>query len=337
MKLAVIFTIAFFVLTLVGTTTISFYNYQTANEILINQVENHLKTTVQSRADHLDTFLDGLEKLALQMSQSVVINKLLMTNKTDEVYDSRLKDVMIRLNDSTRVNPQIYDIFILDKFGFVTVSNIDERVLLNRSDAKYFIYGREHVYIHDAYISRFFKGQPSIAVATPVYSETGESLGVIVIRINLDVLNTITTDRTGLGETGEIYLVNKDKLLITPSRFMDYSILVQTVDTENLKGCFSIQKSGEHKNYEPAMSFVDYRGEEVIGAHEYIQKMQWCLLAKIDKSEVFAQQRKLFIQNTAFVSITIIILLSFIGYFIGRFLDKNYYFQKKGISKNGKN
>ena len=44
-------------------------------------------------------------------------------------------------------------------------------------------------------------------------------------------LDQILLNRSGLGETGETYLVNTDKLMITESRFIENAIFNQRVDS----------------------------------------------------------------------------------------------------------
>ncbi|MDP8215743.1 MAG: hypothetical protein P9L98_00240 [Candidatus Kaelpia imicola] len=48
-----------------------------------------------------------------------------------------------------------------------------------------------------------------------------EFSGAIAVYLKAEELFKITLDRTGLGETGEIYLVNKDKYMISPSIFQE--------------------------------------------------------------------------------------------------------------------
>lgn len=71
-----------------------------------------------------------------------------------------------------------------------------------------------------------------------------------------------------MGETGEIYLVNKDKYMISPSRFKEDVILKQEVDTVNVEKCVM------HKKHIPEVKEVtilsDYRGITVPGTHAYI-------------------------------------------------------------------
>ncbi len=114
----------------------------------------------------------------------------------------------------------------------------------------------------------------------------GETLGVIINAYSLSALNEITTNRIGMGETGEVYLVSRDKIMLTPSRFVDDAVHKQVVDTEPVR-----------KLIEDGTTTVgiyrDYRGKAVVGASIYLPEYGWTLLAEIDKAEAFAPLRTL--------------------------------------------
>ncbi|ODS32338.1 MAG: two-component sensor kinase [Candidatus Scalindua rubra] len=42
----------------------------------------------------------------------------------------------------------------------------------------------------------------------------------------------------GLGKTGEVYIVNSEKLMITGSRFIEDAVLKQIVDTKGVQTAF---------------------------------------------------------------------------------------------------
>lgn len=129
----------------------------------------------------------------------------------------------------------------------------------------------------------FYLNTNCISISMPIFSGTvqGKILGVIVNCYSLDVLNRITTDRAKLGKTGEIYLVNKDKTMITESRFLEDAPLKQVVDTEPV--CMITDHGKEMMGIYP-----DYRNVPVVGASAYIAEYGWIVLAEIDKAEAFA-------------------------------------------------
>ena len=108
------------------------------------------------------------------------------------------------------------------------------------------------------------------------------------------------------GTTRESYIVNKDKLMVTASRFMEKTFLKQPVNTAavihslNNKGAFS----GIYK---------DYRGEWVIGFSRFIKDTEWVLLVETDLHEAFQPIKRVrFMAFAAFASSigSILILVS---------------------------
>ncbi len=117
----------------------------------------------------------------------------------------------------------------------------------------------------------------------------------MALHISTEQINEIMQERTGLGETGETYLVGQDFLMRSDSRFSEEStIMKQKVDTENTRHCFTYEaKRLEHSWREEVRVFPDYRGVKVLGTHVYIPQVRWALLAEIDEEEALAPLDKL--------------------------------------------
>ena len=308
--------INFFIVGLIGSIIgAGFYNYNHINELLTEQVYSHLETTAQSRAHHIETFLEEHKHMVELLAFSVEYSEL------DELI---------------KIHSEFYEVFILDSNGKIIASSNELYVGLDKSTDDYFINARNKTYIKDAYYSETVKKRV-LAISTPHLE------GVLVARIKLNELNEITTDKTGLGETGEVYLINKEKFLITSSRFFENEIMVQEVKTENTEKCIEhyekfynpeTKEIEEHENEEPI--FLDYRGEDVLGTHYYIPEMQWCLLAEIDKSEALRIPRIKLISISLGVIIIITSIITLLGYGMGIFLDKRYKIKKKSFKQGRK-
>ncbi|MGR3310052.1 MAG: sensor histidine kinase, partial [Candidatus Brocadiales bacterium] len=122
------------------------------------------------------------------------------------------------------------------------------------------------------------------ALVTP--REGGDAIGVIINTHILAALSEITISRAGMGATGEVYLVNKDRLMLTESRFIKGAPLKQVVDTEPIR---KIASEGK----EMTGIYPDYRGVPIVGSSAYIPEYGWTLLAEIDEAEAFASIRTL--------------------------------------------
>ena len=96
------------------------------------------------------------------------------------------------------------------------------------------------------------------------------------------------TQIRGIGKTGETYLVNYNKLMITDSLFIKKSRYELTVNTKPVKQCIE-----RHK--ENTGLWLDYRGVPVVGASMCINYsgLNWIILVEQDEKEAFLPIQKL--------------------------------------------
>ncbi|MEH6637004.1 MAG: cache domain-containing protein [Halioglobus sp.] len=125
------------------------------------------------------------------------------------------------------------------------------------------------------------EGAPAIFMATAMHDTGGEFLGVIAFQLPTDRILGIMNYTSGMGETGETYLVGQDLLMRSDSRFSDASTLLsQEVDTSTvalaLEGAEGVQLT------------LDYRAVEVMSAYLPMQvgDARWAVMAEIDKAEI---------------------------------------------------
>jgi methyl-accepting chemotaxis protein len=127
----------------------------------------------------------------------------------------------------------------------------------------------------------------------PMFDEqTGVLEGVLIIRVDLADVATLLDRRTGMGETGDSYLVGADLLMRTQSHFeKDVSILRTKVDTLATRAALDGKKGHS--------LMKDYRGIEVLSAYEPLAGLErttglkWIAISEIDESEAFAPMRAL--------------------------------------------
>jgi len=272
-------------------------------------INAHLETAAQSKAHHIESFLEEQkDKIKIAAIHSNFTNEELK-----EIRDT---------------NREFYEVFVLDSKGKTIASSTESRIGLDLSTDAYFINARSETYIKDAYFSKTTK-KPSIAVSTPYMG------GVLVARIDISVLKDITTDRTGLGETGEVYLINQEGYAITTLLFKKDTFLSFKVDSENAKNCLTMLKNVErqkdieypkyekieHIEHEASIIFSNYSGNNVLGTHYTIHSMKWCLLAEIDESEAMALVKDQLIFSIVRIAIALIIFFV-ITYLMARMISK---------------
>ncbi len=286
-KLRTLLIIILFVFAILPALIIGIISINASKDTIKEQIYDHLKTTAQSRSDHIESSLEEQKEKVELIKNMPAFPIFLKLSETDDDYiewQERINGIL-----DTAIHEDFIEVFILNKDGKIIKSTSKEHVGLDKSTDSYFIYGKEKTYIKDFYYSETF-GKNLFTISSPILDENSkELLGVLVVRIDKIDINEITLDRTGLGETGETYLINQDGFMITDSRFSEEStVLTQKVDTQGSKHCF-----GHAEEEHIAFVYPDYRGITILGAHTNIEETDWCLLAEIDAEEVFAPLKAL--------------------------------------------
>ncbi len=125
----------------------------------------------------------------------------------------------------------------------------------------------------------------------------------------------ILLERTGLGQTGESYIVGSDFKLRTKSRFLRDSPKNITVKSDGVLRAL---------NNEPGEDLIyDYRGTQVFSSYEKIELngLKWVILTEINRQEALFPLEEL--KNNLMIMILVIIFAVLIG---------SYYLSKKMVS-----
>lgn len=272
-------------------TVISVVYYLTASRTLGHQVFEQLKAVAESKRLHVRTFMEIKKVRTVDFSSDGFIRNSLETI---------IRGNTVRQNCAVQLNKylskkklpldsHLMAIAIVGRDGKIVSSTNEKLIGKDMSDQEVFLHSKRMdygtTYIKPRYAS--YLATNCILCSAPIISQhSDEFLGILINAYCLTGLNEITTNRVGLGETGEVYLVNRDKVLITESRFIGRASLHLVVDTE------PIRKIVE-RNKEMAGIYPDYRGVPVVGVSTDIPEYGWTLLTEKDKAEAFASVKTL--------------------------------------------
>ena len=290
--------------------------YTEAKTNLQEAIYAHLSTTAVSRARHVETHLEEDKARLWLLAESDQIGDSMreIIHNASNLKDSP-RDLSAILKDYYEVEKEACELLILNPDGKVIASTDEGSVGADESTEVHFLKGKDRIYTRDAYRGK--SGEQEYSISVPIRDDDAKTLlGVIVGRFEITKLNEILTDRTGLGETGEIYIVNKFGYMITPSRFTEDTFLKQEVNTVNFR-----MSVGRHEKAQtghgPANIFPDYRGVSVLGSHAHISDMQWSLLAEIDEEEALMPMASL-----KYIFVVILCAVPVIVWIVGTVVSK---------------
>lgn len=145
---------------------------------------------------------------------------------------------------------------------------------------------------------------PQMFVVDVIASSGGIVLGYLALGLPLDELEAIMAQRSGLGETGETFLVGPDMVMRTSSHLLsEDTVLRRRVDTEPVRR--ALNGATGHVFSE------DYRREQVLVAYTPLEfgDLDWVVIAKIDRAEALAATRVLLIETMIVVVVATIVIV----------------------------
>jgi len=241
---------------------------------------------------------------------SVVLN-LAHDNKHYEFYN---KAVRRRFHGLVGQSPQLQELFLVDLRGQVALSTDMEHEGNDVSDQDFFHKGLVAPYTQlpfggsgDRASASLSPRADSVIAVIPVVGQQGRPLGVIGARAEVETLNEILAERTGLGETGKAYLVDANYAPLTggvmpvgDGRSGDGS--AATVRSQGIETA-----AGSKANC--AGVFEDHRGVNVVGVYRWLPDLETVLCTEQDLAEGFRAIYAIFGVNLSIALVAVVLAI----------------------------
>ncbi len=221
----------------------------------------------------------------------------------DETLSNYLQNII-------QVKSNFLEIFVLDLRNKIVVStnqNSEGQYAINANVTYLYLQEVQSGDIFDPifYVS-LATGKPAVTLAAPLYDEAGNRQGAILVHLNLDEIDQIVRDRTGLGDSGESYLVGS---LVNEFTFISRDIPIEPEFSEGI-----ISSPGIDAAMQGASGFglyPNYADVSVVGVYRWLQDQDIALLVEMRQEEAFAPARQLA------GTIMLVVLISVMGLAVG--------------------
>ncbi len=247
-------------------------------QVVANLEEDQLRRWVADQRRGV-VFLASLPELQSQ-AEALLQNPSKSPDGTRDAAHRRLARLL-----TSAVNHQtgLEDVFVLSATGGqIVVSTDRDHEGEYRVRDSFFLQGRIGTYVQNVYPSPL-ELKPTLTVSTPLSGPDGDLLGVLATHLNLDELDQLV-QRTGLGDSGETYLVDKYNDFVSGTQF-GREQFPRGVHTEGIDAAVGGRDgSGLYKNYE---------GADVLGVYRWIDDLDLALLVEIGQREAFAPARRI--------------------------------------------
>lgn len=278
--------------------------YNISSAALTTEIYKELESVSDSRANHI---AHNIEYDIITMSALARGNKLLEEFSKPDPSPQALEEIVV--NDASRY-PIFGEIFILDMTGRIIATSDRAHLGLDRSDDEYF----KGAMSGKPYFKSVYKSPVThrigYAVAVPIKLPGSEKMvGIIVGRSEMSRMNRIMSDDTGLGRTGEVYIIDESGLMITASRLSgDSVILNQKADNEGIRSAMA--------GNDVTGVFTDYRGSRVLGHYSLDSDVtkatgkRWCIIAEVDLDEAMAPVYRMMLIVTVLILVSSLFVIA---------------------------
>jgi signal transduction histidine kinase len=262
------------------------FGIKSATSALKRQTELILRVASNGAEAQLREFLLHLKEETLALSIDERMRNAVEAGSPGDRHN--VSEVLISLRERI---PEAREIFVLTKEGRVAASSKPGNAGKDQSSAGYFVQGQKSFFAGDVVLAP--DRETTWVMSAPIRNTTADHvLGVLAVRLDPQVLGELTIGRRVLregadtqsfriGETGETYIVNRERLMITESRDIPDSVLKVKVDTLPVNVALE-------KGQEMTGDYPDYRGVMVSGASVILREQGWTMLTEIDFSQAFA-------------------------------------------------
>lgn len=311
--------ITYLTISLLALTIISAFIYFFVKNTLAEDVLSHLESVSFIQANRVDGIIEqNLERLRLVSSRTQL--RISLSEYLKNRNKKHLEKLQLIINDALSSISSFSVISILDLSGNVIASTNPDRTNLNYRQFDFYENAKvdnraEHFFLDENNNLKIYLSGP--------LTISNKLVGILLIESDANNIISLINDYSGLRQTGETFLGRKSMdgkfaLYLTPLRFDPNAALrrkVSITDTANPLTKTLLEKE------QLLTTAIDYRGQEVLAATNYINRTGWGLVVKIDKSEAFAVTRDL-IKYIAIITLSLMLLVVWVSFAFAKIISK---------------
>ncbi len=294
------------VVTIIIVASFSFYRTKDA---ILERTFNQLTSVRVIKTNLIEKFFNTcIKEVKLAKSSSDIINLTQQINDTGNIFNYE-KEYDLKPKNNLflkEVSEDYYNrIFIISKSGNIFfIKNSEKECDNSISDFEDLINKTTEKSI---FIKDYSKNDSCnyITLSSVILSKENEYEGIIVFEISSEPIDVVMLENNssgGLGKSGESYLVGKDYLMRSSSRFQNESIMKTIVKNQAVEAAL--------KNKTGTVIIEDYRGVKVLSSFGKLNLpfFDWVILAEIDYQEAVVPIYKIR-SEIIFISIFIFIFI----------------------------
>ncbi len=258
-----------------------------SRDALRKSVIDRLDVATSLKESQVNQWVDNQRRDVILMTQlpDLIINSEIAFTKDRESPEFKASvDSMQRfMVNVSSVKPNIRQISILTNNGITIVSTDKQKEGKYQplgNTTTYFTRDQSRIIVPNFYISPI-SGKAAMTFAAPLTNKSGDRIGVVAVDLDLQGVDDIIRERTGLGASGETYLVGRlsTRNVLISGTGTDNEELAKDIKSDGIAAA-ALGKDGEGL-------YNNYKSTPVLGSYIWIDNLNLALLAEISQAEAF--------------------------------------------------
>ncbi|MFC1645116.1 ATP-binding protein [Patescibacteria group bacterium] len=325
-KFRIMIPVSIFIASLIiilGASVYLFFHSRLEDELI-----DRFKVATESGVGQVIGFLgDKSEQLEILAKDHHFSDKLLEDYGIFEVHGEVRDDKLDHYYDVIDIFKQedFVELFVLDKYGKVSLSSNKENIGLDKSNDHYFSEGMRGLFVDSDHYGDVVDSRVVIPIATPIhydiYGEGEEVVGVLVALVDKSEIDNILLGLSELSEsreTSKSFIIDSEYRLVTPYEEDQLDYLGKKVETGLTMSCFG------------DVGDTSFRGEGIIGTHFYSSELEWCFVSEVEQDEIFSSVHQI-LRFITFIGVSALVVSYFIINWIAKKITNPIEELEKGV------
>jgi len=316
----------FLLLALITVGIVGGVTYFRAREALKQAAFDRLKVAATLKEEEIARWFEDQQRdflLTTQMPDIQANLDVLLNSSVASEKQRAYKVLSPYLTKVTQIKPSLREIVILDRSNKIILSTNQERegdyeILANITYVEQVEIGANFAPIF--YVSPL-TGKPAITLAKPLEDRQG----MVLVDLDLERIDRIVRERTGLGESGETYLVGSliSKNTFIAGKSQSSQAFPDGINSPGIDAAMSgMSGYGLYHNY---------AGSPVLGVYCWLNEQDIALLVEINQKEAFEPASQLA------RDIVLVGLVSVVGLLLGvNWLSRQLSFSRQQLEKSSR-
>ena len=282
-----------------------------ARSALQDSAYDRLRVAATLKADALTQWVDDQRQDLLLVARlpavQVPARELLPYDTTNPNLQAAYQDLQKTVTAATERKDDWHELLILSDRGEVILSTNPAHKGDRHTLDQYFTQGQTRTFVQKVYaLPETF--QPTITIATPLPDATSPQRGVLAVHLDLERMDRIILERTGLGTGSESYLVDRFNVFLSSERF-GREEFPRGVHSEGIDAALQGQDGGG--------LYLNYKSIAVLGVYRWLGPLDVALIVEMPQQAAFAPARRL-AGTILLVGVILSIILAAVTYLLAR-------------------